>query len=49
MSDKLKPCKGNTYHDYAKSGIRIEAGIVIKKCFNCGHTVKYKADKKFKK
>jgi hypothetical protein len=36
------PCKGSKYHDFAKSGIRIEAGIIIKKCFNCGLTSKSK-------
>lgn len=36
------PCPVSKYHDYGRSGIRIEGGIIIKKCANCGLVKKSK-------
>ena len=44
MSSKSNdsPCPKSKYHDFGRSGIRIEAGIIIKKCANCGLVKKSK-------
>lgn len=36
------PCEAGKYHDYARSGIFIENGVVKKKCANCGKKVEIK-------